>query len=61
MYTLFLYSIVCKCLSFKYTKGYTYSTSVLNALRYYRTFNKWVLSQGKFNQDMHKPEAPRSL
>ena len=42
---------------FKYTKGYTYSTSVLNSFRYYRAFNKWVLSQGKFNQDMHKPGA----
>ena len=39
---------------FKHTKGYSYSTSVLNALRYYWAFNKWVLSQGKFNQDMYE-------
>ena len=38
---------------FKHTKGYTYRISVLNALRYYRAFNKWVLSQGNFNQDMY--------
>ena len=39
---------------FKHTKGYTCSTSVLNALRYYRAFTKWVLSQGKFNQDIYE-------
>ena len=38
----------------KHTKGYTYHISVFNALRYYRAFNKWVLSQGKFNQDMYE-------
>jgi hypothetical protein len=34
----------------KHTKCYTYHISVFNALRYYRAFNKWVLSQGKFNK-----------
>ena len=39
---------------FKHTKCYIYHISVSNALRYYRAFNKWVLSQGKFNQDMYE-------